>query len=371
MNFDFSDDQKFLKSEAAGSSKLAAPTSKVRAYWMTQQNPTTPTFWKEVAGQGWLGAAIPESYGGLGLGHLELCVIAEELGRALAPIPFASTAYFLAEALMLAGSEAQKAGLAAEDRGRRNHRLLRQRRAAWRAHRGAGAGRVEGGKLTGRQAAGHRPATSPTWRWCWRAKAGGSACSWSNSAAPAWRARRCRRWIPPAASPSLPSAARRRSGWRGRRGPGAGGRAAGAGGGAAGVRTARRRGTGAGNGQGLRDGALCLRPADRQLPRRSSTSWPTCTSRTSSPALPPTTAPGRWRLASQSCRWPRRRRGSRLRGLLVRRQGKICRPTAASASPGRWTASVLPPRPAARPRRRRAKAWKERLVRQLERRNAA
>jgi alkylation response protein AidB-like acyl-CoA dehydrogenase len=61
-----------------------------------------------VAGQGWLGAAIPETYGGLGLGHLELCVIAEELGRALAPIPFASTAYFLAEALMLAGSEAQK-----------------------------------------------------------------------------------------------------------------------------------------------------------------------------------------------------------------------------------------------------------------------
>src|SRR6202021_2103900 len=39
----------------------------------------------------------------------ELCVIAEELGRALAPIPFASTVYFLAEALLLAGSDAQKA----------------------------------------------------------------------------------------------------------------------------------------------------------------------------------------------------------------------------------------------------------------------
>jgi alkylation response protein AidB-like acyl-CoA dehydrogenase len=42
---------------------------------------------------------------------MELCVIAEELGRALAPIPFASTVYFFAEAVMLAGSEAQKSAL--------------------------------------------------------------------------------------------------------------------------------------------------------------------------------------------------------------------------------------------------------------------
>jgi alkylation response protein AidB-like acyl-CoA dehydrogenase len=56
-----------------------------------------------------MGAAIAEAHGGLGLGHIELCAIAEELGRALAPIPFSSTVYFVAEALGLAGSEAQKA----------------------------------------------------------------------------------------------------------------------------------------------------------------------------------------------------------------------------------------------------------------------
>src|SRR5690606_20728560 len=65
--------------------------------------------WKAVAEQGWLGAAIPEEHGGLGLGHIELCAIAEELGRALAPIPFASTVYFFAEAVALAGSAEQKA----------------------------------------------------------------------------------------------------------------------------------------------------------------------------------------------------------------------------------------------------------------------
>src|SRR6202012_5564456 len=57
---------------------------------------------------GWLGTAIPENYGGLGLGYLELCVIAEELGRALAPVPFSSTAYLFAEALLQAGNEEQK-----------------------------------------------------------------------------------------------------------------------------------------------------------------------------------------------------------------------------------------------------------------------
>src|SRR5580658_5189821 len=108
MNFDFSDDQKFLKSEARRFLEGRCPTSKVRAVLDDPAKSYDAEVWKEVAGQGWLGAAIPEAYGGLGLGHLELCVIAEELGRALAPIPFASTAYFLAEALMLAGSEAQK-----------------------------------------------------------------------------------------------------------------------------------------------------------------------------------------------------------------------------------------------------------------------
>jgi alkylation response protein AidB-like acyl-CoA dehydrogenase len=57
---------------------------------------------------GFLGVAIPEAFGGAGAGHLELCVIAEEMGRALAPVPFSSTVYLAAEAILLAGSEAQK-----------------------------------------------------------------------------------------------------------------------------------------------------------------------------------------------------------------------------------------------------------------------
>ena len=64
--------------------------------------------WKGLAELGFLGVAIPEEFGGSGAGHLELCVIAEELGRVVAPVPVASSIYLAAEAIMLAGTDAQK-----------------------------------------------------------------------------------------------------------------------------------------------------------------------------------------------------------------------------------------------------------------------
>jgi alkylation response protein AidB-like acyl-CoA dehydrogenase len=108
MNFDFTDDQKALKDEARRFLAARSPVSVVRGVLDDAAKPYDPGLWKAVAGQGWCGAAIPETYGGLGVGHIELCALAEELGRSLAPIPFASTVYAFAEALLLAGSEAQK-----------------------------------------------------------------------------------------------------------------------------------------------------------------------------------------------------------------------------------------------------------------------
>ncbi|MDP3853377.1 acyl-CoA dehydrogenase family protein [Phenylobacterium sp.] len=111
MNFDFSDDQKFLKDEARKFLAANCGTERVRKTLDDDGRAYDEALWKSVAEQGWLGAAIPEEFGGLGLGHLELCVIAEELGRVVAPIPFASTVYFLAEAILLAGNDEQKAYL--------------------------------------------------------------------------------------------------------------------------------------------------------------------------------------------------------------------------------------------------------------------
>jgi alkylation response protein AidB-like acyl-CoA dehydrogenase len=111
MNFDFSDDQKFLKGEARKFLEQNCPVKAVRAVLDDDSLSFDRTLWGKVAEMGWLGAAIPEEHGGLGLGHVELCAIAEELGRVVAPIPFASTVYFVAEAVMLAGSDEQKAHL--------------------------------------------------------------------------------------------------------------------------------------------------------------------------------------------------------------------------------------------------------------------
>ena len=107
MNFDFSDDQKQLRDEARRFLTEKCPPKAVRAV-IDGQAPYDRELWKGLADMGFLGVAIPETYGGSGAGHLELCVIAEEMGRALAPVPFSSTVYLAAEALLLAGSEAQK-----------------------------------------------------------------------------------------------------------------------------------------------------------------------------------------------------------------------------------------------------------------------
>ncbi|MDX2238492.1 MAG: acyl-CoA dehydrogenase family protein [Hyphomonadaceae bacterium] len=111
MNFDFSDDQKALKDQARKFLAEKSSAKAVRAVLDSDAVAFDAALWKAVAELGWLGAGIPEEYGGLGLGKLEVCVLAEEMGRAVAPIPFSSTVYFFAEALLLAGSDAQKAAL--------------------------------------------------------------------------------------------------------------------------------------------------------------------------------------------------------------------------------------------------------------------
>jgi alkylation response protein AidB-like acyl-CoA dehydrogenase len=112
MNFDFSDEQKALKTEARRFLDARCPPSAARAVLEDPALSYDTGLWNAVADMGWIGAAIPETYGGAGLGHIELCAIAEELGRAMAPIPFASTVYSFAEALLMAGSDTQKMALA-------------------------------------------------------------------------------------------------------------------------------------------------------------------------------------------------------------------------------------------------------------------
>jgi acyl-CoA dehydrogenase len=106
MNFEFSDEQKQLRDQARRFLGDKCPPAAVRVI-LEGAEPFDGALWKGLADMGFLGIAIPEQYGGLGLGYLELCVVAEELGRALAPVPFSSSV-LAAECLLLAGSDAQK-----------------------------------------------------------------------------------------------------------------------------------------------------------------------------------------------------------------------------------------------------------------------
>jgi alkylation response protein AidB-like acyl-CoA dehydrogenase len=107
MDFEFSAEQQQLKEQARRYLADKCPTTAVRAI-LEGSEPFDRALWQGLGEMGFLGAAIPEEYGGLGLGYLELCVIAEELGRALAPVPVSSSIFLVAEILKAAGSEEQK-----------------------------------------------------------------------------------------------------------------------------------------------------------------------------------------------------------------------------------------------------------------------
>jgi hypothetical protein len=111
MNFDYSDDQRFLKSEARRFLEARCPSAVTRRVLDDPTISYDADLWKAIAEMGWTGTAIPDAYGGSGLSLIDLCAIAEELGRVVAPIPFASTVYVFAEAVLKYGSEAQKAAL--------------------------------------------------------------------------------------------------------------------------------------------------------------------------------------------------------------------------------------------------------------------
>jgi len=108
MNFDFSDEQQQLRDTVRRFLSDRCPPTAVRAI-LEGPEPYDRALYAGLAEMGLLGAAIPEAHGGLGLGYLELCVIAEELGRANAPVPVASSIYLVAELIKAAGDEAQKA----------------------------------------------------------------------------------------------------------------------------------------------------------------------------------------------------------------------------------------------------------------------
>ena len=83
MNFDFSDDQKLLRDQARKFLTDKCDRSTVRTVLEDNSNHYSNDLWKSISEMGWTGTAIPEEYGGLGLGMLELCIIITDYMRVI------------------------------------------------------------------------------------------------------------------------------------------------------------------------------------------------------------------------------------------------------------------------------------------------
>jgi len=105
MDFDLSKPQKLLKGSARELLARECSTARVREL-METDTAHDEQLWQTIADQGWLGLIVPEEHGGLGLGLVELAVVAEEMGRACLPGAFLSTV-FAGTLVERAGSQEQ------------------------------------------------------------------------------------------------------------------------------------------------------------------------------------------------------------------------------------------------------------------------
>jgi alkylation response protein AidB-like acyl-CoA dehydrogenase len=102
MEFDLSKPQRLLQQSARELFARECPAKRVREL-MATETAFDPQLWNTVAEQGWLGIHLDEAAGGLGLGTVELAVVAEEMGRACFPGPFLGTLW---AATLIAGAQA-------------------------------------------------------------------------------------------------------------------------------------------------------------------------------------------------------------------------------------------------------------------------
>jgi alkylation response protein AidB-like acyl-CoA dehydrogenase len=107
MDISLSEEQELLQGSARDFLQQECPIRLVRAMEADEKG-YDPSLWRQMAELGWLGLALPESYGGTGATMVDLVVLLEEFGRALVPGPFVPTAVLAGLPILWAGSDQQK-----------------------------------------------------------------------------------------------------------------------------------------------------------------------------------------------------------------------------------------------------------------------
>src|SRR3984957_17733670 len=91
VDFELTEEQAALREVSRGLLAVNCPPALVRSLAAAGRD-VDDKLWQRGAELGWTGLAIPEEHDGAGQGLVELCLVAEELGRAAAPGPFADSA---------------------------------------------------------------------------------------------------------------------------------------------------------------------------------------------------------------------------------------------------------------------------------------
>src|SRR3990172_3757280 len=106
MDLGLSEEQEMLRQFARDFLEKECPESHVRDMEEDDRG-YSQELWAKMAEQGWMGLVVPEAYGGVGMGYLDLIILVEEFGRALVPGPFIPNCVATI-ALLEAADEAQK-----------------------------------------------------------------------------------------------------------------------------------------------------------------------------------------------------------------------------------------------------------------------
>ena len=155
MDFELTEEQAALREVSRGMLAVNCPPQLVRSLAAAGKD-VDDKLWQRGAELGWTGLAVPEEHDGAGQGLVELCLVAEEIGRAAAPGAFADSA-LTGLALARLGRPELLAALAAGDL-----------KASLACH-GPVAGRYDGATWCSAAAPRRsRPPRRPTGCWSWR-----------------------------------------------------------------------------------------------------------------------------------------------------------------------------------------------------------
>src|SRR6478735_4219022 len=111
MDFTYDEEQQALREAVRGLVGRSYADFENRRRTVADEPGYDEKLWTRLAEMGVLGLPFDELYGGMGAGPVEVGIVAQELGRVVAPEPFLTSVVLAGGVVALAGTEEQKTSL--------------------------------------------------------------------------------------------------------------------------------------------------------------------------------------------------------------------------------------------------------------------